>query len=284
MSDVYLNGEYLPKDTATISIEDRGFLFADGIYEVIRVYGGTPFEMERHLRRLARSATLLHLAPIPDAAVLAEICTTLLQRNAHRDASLYIQVTRGVAVRAHAFPTTVVQPTVLVMTSPAASPRADLLASGATAITVPDDRWARCDIKTIGLTANVLAKQRAVEAGALEAVFVRDGTITDCASCNVFAVKDGVLWTAPKSNYILAGVTRDVVIELAREAGIPVREEPFRLEALYAADEVFITATTTEVMPIVQVDSFTIGSGTPGRISRQLVDLFADRTRSASAG
>src|SRR5205823_6564733 len=212
---VYLNGEIVEEPDARISVNDRGFVFADGIYEVIRVFGGQPFELERHLDRLERSAASLRLDLDPSAEEIGKIAEDLLGREGTAEAQIYIQVTRGVAPRGHAIPANV-KPTTLVAIRPVTSPPAEILRSGGGAITVPDDRWARCDVKAIGLTSNVLARSQANAAGAYEAIYVRDGSVTDAASCNVFSVFGPTLMTAPCTNYILWGITREVVLELAR--------------------------------------------------------------------
>ena len=276
---VYLNGEVLDEREARIHVNDRGFLLADGIYEVIRVYGGRPFELDRHLRRLERSARELRLPLDPPADEIGRIATELLSRNGLADATIYVQVTRGVAPRTHAFPTATVAPTTYVAVRPALAPPPALVRDGAAAITLPDDRWARCDVKGVGLTANVLAKQAAVDAGAFEAIFVRDGYVTDCASCNVFAVFGATLMTAPRTNYILWGITREVVLELARQDGMDVQEMPFRVEQLRQADEIFVTGTSSELTPIVTLDGATVGSGRPGALTQHLIELFRQRTR-----
>ncbi|HEU0169324.1 MAG TPA: D-amino-acid transaminase [Chloroflexota bacterium] len=271
----YLNGQVLPLAEAKVSVLDRGFMLADGIYEVMRVYGGKPFALDRHMARLQRSAAQLELTLQPPAEELGRLCLELVRANGLQEGTIYLQVTRGTAPRAHAIPADLL-PTTLILTSDRPVESAELRARGVTAITVPDDRWARCDIKTIGLTANVLAKSKAARAGAFEAIFVRDGAITDAASSNVFAVIDGALLTAPKSNYLLAGITRDILVELAQANGLPIREEVFRLEALRRAAEVMVTSTTAEVMPIIELDGAPVGAGTPGPLARKLQELFED--------
>lgn len=277
---VYLNGEVLPAEQARVSVDDRAFTFADGIYEVIRVYGGQPFELKRHMRRLCRSAEGLRLSLDPPIEEIESICGDMVARQGLAEAAIYVQVSRGTAPRAHPFPDGG-RPTTLVRVRPAPPAPEALLERGASAISVPDDRWARCDLKTVALTANVLAKQRAADAGAYEALFVRDGFVTDGASTNVFAVFDGVLRTAPESNYILAGITREVTLDLARSDGLPVEERPFRVEALEHADELFLTATTTRVLPVTRIDARPVGSGAPGCITRRLMALFDERCRTA---
>jgi D-alanine transaminase len=270
---VYLNGQYLPYEQAAIPVEDRAFLLADGIYEVIRVYRGRPFCQDAHLERLARSARELRM-PEPDLAELAEVIPRLLHLNHLTDATVYIQMSRGAyQPRTHAFPSGNIRPTILVIARAAAAPAA-LWESGARAITVPDQRWARCDIKSTALLPNVLAKQQAVEAGAYEAIFVRDGFAIEGSSANFMAVLDGEIRTYPVCNYILNGVTRHVVLRLARELGIPVREEGIPVTALPRCSEMWVTSTTSEIMPIVELDGRTVGDGRPGPITRSLQAAF----------
>ena len=269
----YLNGQMLDEAEARVPVTDRGFMLGDGIYEVLRVYGGRPFALDRHLARLQRSAAQLELTLQPTTEELGRLCLDLVQANSLQEGTIYLQVTRGAAPRAHAIPADLA-PTTLILTSDRPLESAELRAKGVTAITVPDDRWARCDIKTIALTANVLAKSKAARAGAFEAIFVRDGAVTDAASSNVFAVIDGALLTAPKSNYLLAGITRDILVELAPANGLPIREEVFRLEALRRAEEIMVTSTTSEVMPVVELDGAPVGDGKPGPMARKLQELF----------
>ena len=282
MALLYLNGEIVDEREATISINDRGFVFADGIYEVIRVFGGQPFEMERHIERLERSASAIRLTLDPSAEEIGKIAEDLLAREGAQEAQIYIQVTRGVAPRSHGIPAGV-KPGTLVAVRPAATPPAETLKNGGAAITVQDDRWARCDVKAIGLTANVLARTKAVEAGAYEAIFVRDGSVTDAASCNVFAVFGATLMTAPCTNYILWGITRAVTLELAREDGIDTLEASFRGEDLREADEIFVTGTSSGIVPIVSLDGAVVGTGRVGPVTRRLMELYEVRTGGANA-
>jgi D-alanine transaminase len=279
---VYLNGGVYPYEDARVHVDDRGFTFADGIYEVVRVYDGTPFEIHRHMRRLRRSAAALWLRLDPGADEIEQLCREMVRRQQLLDAQIYIQVTRGSSPRAHAIPANV-RPSTMVIVCPPATPAPELVRNGAGAITVPDDRWGRCDVKVIALTPNVLAKQQAVDAGAFEAIFIRDGYVTDCSACNVFAVFDGALYTAPRSNAILAGVTREVTLELAAATGIPVNEESFRVDQLREADEILVTGTNTRILPITRLDGTVVGSGEPGEITRRLLALFDERTGFDSA-
>lgn len=277
MSDlVYLGGTIVPRRSAAVSIDDRGFLFGDAVYEVLRVVRGRFIEAERHLRRLARS---LHEVSIPDPGLdLLAVSADLLRRNGlgNAEATVYAQVSRGAAMRQHAFPPPGTAPTVLVTVS-AFSPRSELLANGATAITLPDLRWSRCDIKSVNLLPNVLAAQRAAEAGAFEAILLRDGVVTEATRSNVLVVAGGVVRTHPTGPFILPGVTREVVLELAGEAGVAVREGAVGSDDLYAADEVFLTGTTADVMPVVTIDGRPVGAGRPGPMARRLGAMLAER-------
>jgi D-alanine transaminase len=279
---VYLNGEIIDEQDALISVNDRGFVFADGIYEVIRVFGGKPFEMERHIERLERSAASIKLELEPSAEEIGKIAEDLLVRNNADEASIYIQVTRGAAPRSHAIPKSSTNTTFVAIRGPLA-PAPELLKNGGAAITVPDDRWARCDVKVIGLTANVLARSAAVDAGAFEAIFVRDGYVTDAASCNVFAVFGTTVMTAPCTNYILWGITRAVVLELAIEDGIDTLEASFRAEQLAEADEIFVTGTTSGIVPVVTLNGVQVANGRVGPVTRRLMELYELQTRGENA-
>ncbi len=273
---VYLNGSFVAKDEARLSPDDRGFVFSDGVYDVVRSYDGRPFELAAHLSRLEASLAGLRIRGV-DPAALEPVCGELMERNGltEGDATLYIQVTRGVAPRAHRFPSPDVTPTVYAAASryvPHHDPGA-----GAAAITVPDRRWTRCDIKTVSLVANCLASQEAHEAGAYEAIFVRDGVALEGTHTNFFGVFGGVVCTAPLSNYILPGVTRRVVLELCREEGIPVEETPMQVEELRGADELFVTGTTTEVTALSRLDGEPVGDGAPGPVALGLLDLLRAR-------
>ncbi|MDE3077304.1 MAG: aminotransferase class IV, partial [Chloroflexota bacterium] len=271
------NGKIGPLEDASIRVDDRGFMLADGIYEVIRVYQGQPFMLDRHLHRLQRSASLLDLQLDPGPAEIERVCREMVALQGAEEATIYLQVTRGAAPRAHAIPPEL-KPTTVLMVSPFPTPD-PARRLGVAAITVPDDRWARCEIKTIGLTANVLAKERAVRAGAFEAIFVRDGYVTDGASSNVFAVLGGALLTPPRSNYILAGITRDLVLELAERASLRVLQQVFGMEDLRRAEEIMLTSTTSEVLPVIQLDAAAVGNGERGPICLRLQNLFDDLIR-----
>lgn len=279
---VYLNGRFLPRAEAHVSVDDRGFLFGDGAYEVTRVVDGRLFEAERHRARLARTMHGLVMDPSGlDIAALDGVAERLLRENdlLQGEATVYVQVTRGAAVpRTHHFPPAGTPLTVYLSVA-RFTPPLQLRARGARVITVPDIRWARCDLKTVNLLPNALAKQQAVSAGADEALFVRDGVVMEGAHTNMFCVLDGELRTAPASNYILGGVTRDVVLELARGAGMAVRETPVFVGELARVSELFLTSTTSDVLPVVAVDERMVGDGRPGPVALRLNELLVARMR-----
>lgn len=271
---VFFNGRFLPKDEVRVSPDDRGFLLADGAYEVVRVYGGRPFLMPEHLRRLRYSLDELRIA-LPDIEALHGIARELIRRNglARGEATIYIQVTRGVAPRTHAFPAGPT-PATLYVTASAFSPRREKWEEGVSVILVPDIRWGRCDIKSLALLPNVLASQAAKERGAEEAVLVRDGLLTEGAHTNVCAVFEGELRTHPATHRILAGITRGLVLALCAELGIPYREKAIAADALDEAEEMMILGTTTEIMPVIEVDGRPVGDGRPGPVTRRLQGAF----------
>jgi D-alanine transaminase len=277
---VYLNGTFLQRERATVSVDDRGFLFGDGVYEVVRVMDGGYVDADRHLARLRRSLAELRLPdPAAGGVDLLTIGAELLQRAgaaSDGEAVVYMQVTRGAAPRRHAFPAAGTPPTVFVSAWPFV-PKREQMASGVAAVSHPDLRWRRCDIKSVNLLANVLANQSATEQGAYDAMLVRDGVVTEGTHSNVIAVVNGVLRTHPNGWAILPGVTRGVVLELAREAGIEVLEEALTLAELARAEEVFFTGTTTDVMPVISLDGQGLQSGSPGPVARDLGERLAAR-------
>ena len=272
---VYFNGRFLPKKDVRISPDDRGFLFGDGVYEVVRAYHGHLFAADAHWRRLARSLRALRIDG-PDPSVFDDVARQLLRDNDLQDAALYIQITRGEAPRKHTFPEDETPPTVYAMVYQPKTSR-QKWEEGVRATLISDMRWARCDIKTVALPPNVLASQRAKEADVEEALFVRDGAVTEGSHTNVCAVMDGTLVTYPKTQYILPGITREVVLDLCRELDIPYREEAHFEDQLGDVDELMILGTTTEVMPVVQVDARRIADGKPGPVTRRLQRAFRDR-------
>ena len=278
---VYLNGDVLELAQARISPEDRAFLFADGLYEAVLARRGRLLFWDEHERRLRAGLTALRIdfsqcIALPEPAALRGVAEGLLRSNqlTTGDALVYLQVSRGAAPRLHAFPEPPVPPTVYMTARAWGGHPPVLVAGGATALTVADTRWARCDIKSTALLPNVLAQQQAKEAGAHEAIFVRDGIALEGSHSNLFAVRAGEVWTYPACNYILDGITRVAVLELAAAMGIPVRLSAIPLADLYAADEVFLTGTTTEVLPVVAVDGRRIGHGLPGPVTAKLREAY----------
>lgn len=275
----FLNGDYVPLEEARVSVEDRGFLFGDGVYEVIRCYAGQPFRMMEHLERLQASAAAIALALPLTTGEMIQVCDTLLGRSGLTECTIYFEATRGAAPRAHAFPPSAV-PTVLAYACALSPLSPASRAAGVPLISVPDDRWGRCHIKSINLLPNVLAKQKAVEAGAYEGLFVRENDdVTEGTASNAFAVLDGRIYTHPADNRILHGVTRAAVIEVARSRGLEVREEALGLASFIRADEVFLSGTSIEIIGVSSIDAKPIGAGTPGPVTRGIYEGFVSLTR-----
>lgn len=273
MNQVYLNGEFLPADQAKVSVFDRGFLLGDGIYEVIPVYNGRSFLLEGHLARLQQSLEGIDLINPHTAQQWSAIIDELVTINGGGDQSVYLQVTRGVAPRDHVFPDNVV-PTVFLMSNPLKSVPADWKQQGVKAITVEDIRWQNCHIKAISLLPNSLLKQRAKEAGAQEALLIKEGYLTEGAASNAYAVINGTIYTAPKDEKVLPGITRDLVLELARTAGLSVLEMPVSLERLQEADEIWVSSSTKEVLAVTLLDGQPVNDGLPGPIWKQIDALY----------
>ncbi len=271
--NLYLNGEYRPLEQGLVSIEDRGFQFGDGVYEVIRVYNGKPFRLAKHLARLQESVKGIEI-PLPEPAEkIEEVCRKLI--GGLREAQIYLQVTRGVAPRAHAFPSDI-RPTFVAYAREVKPPAPDRVF---TLKSVTDDRWGRCHLKTVCLLPNILAKQRAVEAGCDEALFVRDdGTVTEGSSSNAFFVRGGALFTHPADHRILNGVTREAVLEIARQQGVRVRHQPVTLAEAIGSDEAFVTGTLTEITPAVSLNGRPVGTGKAGPVTLQLRAAFRELT------
>ncbi len=284
---LYLNGQYVPREQALIPVEDRGFIFGDGIYEGVRSVGGKMFEWAAHAARMDNGLKGLRInfnrAQI-DA--LEAVCERVVKENELVDgeAFLYLEVSRGAAPRAHNFPPASVQPTVFVSASKLVVPR-KMRDEGCSAVTFPDMRWKRRDWKTVNLLGNVLARQAAYEAGAYEAILHEDGIVTEGAATNCFAVFDGVLRTHPLTQRILPGITRIVVMELIAEFKMPLLEEPIPFAQLAQADEIFVCGSTTDITPVVTLDGTKIGSGKPGPMTVKLRDAFEARLyQAAGAG
>jgi D-alanine transaminase len=272
---VFLNGAWLPAEQAQVSVLDRGFIFGDGVYELIPVYVGRPFRLEEHVRRLRNSLGEIRLGDAFDACDWAATVGGLIERNGGGDLSVYLQVTRGPAKRDHAFPKEI-RPTVFGMATPLVTPSAELVDTGVAAVTATDYRWLRCNIKAISLLANVLLRQQAVDAGAAECILLRDGYLTEGAASNIFVVHGGVLLTPPKDHLILPGITYDLVLEIAAANAIPheVREIPeseFR-----GAEEILMTSSSREVLSVTRLDGQAVGDGRPGPVSRRLLQLYRE--------
>jgi D-alanine transaminase len=280
----YVNGRYVPHGAAAIHIEDRGYQFADGVYEVIAVQGGKLVDEMPHLARLERSLAELRIAPPMSRRALGLVMREVVRRNGVRNGIIYLQATRGVARRDHPFP--VESDTALVMTSRRSRPPSrKAIEEGIAVITIPDIRWARCDIKSVSLLPNILGKQQARESGAYEAWQVdRDGMVTEGTSTNAWIVTPaGELVTRQTDNAILNGVTRLALIEIARHEGLTFVERPFSVAEAKAAREAFLTSTTSLVMPVVRIDDTVIGEGKPGAIGRRLFALYAAHVETGEA-
>lgn len=282
----FLNGQFLPRSAATVPVEDRGFAFGDGVYEVWRVVNGRVFETDRHLARLKSGLAAVRIAP-PDLVrpeIFNSVADRLLTESGLTDgeATLYVEITRGAAPRTHQFPTSPVSPTVYA-TANRLVPADDIRARGASCITVPDVRWLRCDVKTIQLLPNVLARQAAAERGAIESIMIRDGVVTEGSHTNVAGVLDGVIRTHPTNHLILPGVTRAIVLDLARSLGITVNEQPIPERDLGRLEELFLVGTTTDVMPIVRLNDQPVGTGELGPIATKLVRAFREYLDTACA-
>jgi D-alanine transaminase len=283
MSIVYLNGQFVPRAEAKLSVDDRGFFFGDGVYEVTRVVRGQLFEWERHAKRLARGLRELRIDAGLDMDTIRSLQERLIRENelTEGQGTIYLQITRGVAPRTHHFPPKGTPATVFLSASSFAPP-SELRARGVSAMTYPDYRWSRCDLKTVNLLPAVMAKQFAADNDAFESIFVRDAAYTEGSHTNVFFVIDGEVRTYPNSNYVLPGVTRDVVVELARASGIPVSETPVFRHETSQLEECFLTGTTSDVMPVVAIDGTPVGSGRPGPVTMRLYEALAKRLDDAA--
>jgi len=267
---VYLNGDIVPVEDAKISVLDRGFIFGDGIYDVVPVYGGKPFRMDEHLSRLLRCLAQIRIESPFDKAGWAALVHRLIEVGPKPDCSVYLQVTRGAAKRDHAFPLTPVAPTVFGIANPFVRPTAEMREHGITAVSITDERWLHCDIKSISMLGNVLAKQQAVDAGVREVVQFRDGFLTEGASCNVWVVRDGKLHAPPRNHLILEGIRYGLLAELAEEAGIAFEARALSREDVKGADELLMTSAGLEVVPLVTLDGQPVGSGRPGPVYAKL--------------
>jgi len=276
MPDIaYLNGKWSPIASATVSVEDRGFQFGDGVYELIRTYNGKIFHIDEHIQRLYQSARQIQLAPRETAATLCQVIRQGCVKSGYPDVKIYIQITRGAAPRVHSFPKGC-RPTV-VMTFRKFDPVPDpIRKKGVSVITVDDIRWNWCNVKSLNLLPNVLAREQAVRAGAYDALFVQNGWVWEGAGSNFFAVFGKKVVTPPAGNRILSGITREVVIAQAKQQGISVQEKKISLTTLSHADEIFLTGTTVELLPVIRLNGEKVGTGKPGPVTRRLYRIFQD--------
>lgn len=277
MSIVYLNGNYCPDSEACVSVLDRGFIFGDGVYEVIPAYNGKLFRLSEHLQRLQSNLDAIRIQSPFNQQQWEDLLSELIDRNQNNSDtghfSVYLQVTRGAAKRDHALPENI-QPTVFAMANPLQPPTKEDLKDGIKAVTADDYRWRNCQIKAISLLPNVLLRQQAIDEGATESILIRDGFATEGAASNLFIVENDKLVTPPKGPFLLPGITRDLILELAAQNDIPFEESEISRERLFDADEIWVTSSTKEILPITILDNKPVGSGTPGPAWENMVDLF----------
>jgi D-alanine transaminase len=275
VATVFLNGQFLPLEDAKVSVLDRGFVFGDGVYEVVPVYSKVPFRLEEHLARLERSLAAVAIRNPHTREQWRGFIAGLVARQSFEDQAVYFQVTRGVAKRDHAFPKNV-EPTVFMMSNPLVNPPQEQVQKGGIAISAQDNRWLRCDIKSISLIGNCLLRQLSAEEGGAETILFRDGKLTEASASNIFIVKRGVILSPPKSNLILPGITYDVVTELARANGLPLELREVAEAEVRGADEVWATSSSKEVFPIVELDGRKIGDGRPGPVFHRMYQLYQE--------
>lgn len=280
---VYLNGEFLPQSKAMVPALDRGFVFGDGVYEVIPVYGGRLFRLNEHLARLQNSLDGVRIQNPLTIAEWTRVLQTLVGRNNGGNLSVYFQVTRGVAPRDHAFPANT-PATIYAMANPLSPVPQNILEHGISAITVEDIRWRYCHIKAITLLPNVLLRQQAIDAGAQEAILVRDGEVNEGAASNLFIVKDNTVITPPKGPFLLPGITRDLILELAATNNIKHAECKLTVHDLETADEVWMTSSTKEILPVTRIDDRPVGGGRPGPMCARMLALYQDYKEAVAAG
>ncbi len=274
MSDiVYLNGDFMPIEEAHIPVLDRGFIFGDGVYEVIPVYSKRPFRLAEHLRRLQYSLDKVRIDNPHTLAEWTQLANEIIKRNAGEDQSVYLQVTRGLAKRDHAFPKGV-KPTVFMMSSPLVTPQPALIESGVACITAQDYRWLNCDVKSVSLLGNCMLRQLSADVGAAETILFRDGRLTEASSSNVFVVRDGKLLTPPKDHLVLPGITYDVVLEIAYAREFEVEVRAVTEAEVRGADEIWVTSSTKEVLAVTTLDGKPVGNGKPGTLFRRMHALY----------
>jgi D-alanine transaminase len=275
---VYLNGRFLPIEQAYIPVLDRGFIFGDGVYEVLPSYSGHPFRMAQHLARLQGSLDAIKLSNPMSAVQWGKLVRKMISLNEGEDQAVYLQVTRGVAKRDHAFPAAVT-PTIFMMSNPMSPPARALVAGGCACVSATDNRWLRCDIKSTSLLGNVLMRQRAAEADCLETLLFRDGFLSEASSSNVLIVRDGTVCAPPNNHLVLPGTTNDVVIELLRKARIPLALREIHEDEVRRADEIWLTSATKEVLAVTRLDGVPVGRGRPGPVFKRVHKLYQDYKR-----
>ena len=272
---VFLNGKFLPIEEAKVPVLDRGFIFGDGVYELVPVYSRVPFRLDEHLARLERSLAETRIRNPYTRSQWRELIYRLVDAQSFDDQGVYFQVTRGVAKRDHAFPKDV-EPTVFMMSNPLVTPPRELVQKGAAAVTAQDNRWLRCDIKSISLIGNCLLRQLSAGEGAAETILFRDGKLTEASASNVFVVKRGVILSPPKSSLILPGITYDVLVELAGAHGLPLELRDVTEPEVRGADEIWISSSSKEVLPVVSLDAVPVGDGRPGPLFGRMYPLYQE--------
>lgn len=272
---IYLNGKFMPIEEACVPVLDRGFIFGDGVYEVIPVYSRRAFRLAEHLRRLQRSLDAVRIRNPHSEQEWSKLIQQIIDGNEGEDQYLYLHVTRGVAKRDHAFPKDI-QPTVFMMSSVLTMAPDSLRESGIAAVTAIDNRWLRCDIKSISLLPNILLRQQAIDAGAVETILFRDGFMTEGAASNIFVVHNDILLAPPKDNLMLPGITYDLVLELAEAHGIPFEVARIPEDKVRNAQELWLTSSTKEVLPITTLDGKPVGNGKPGPLAKRMYALYQE--------
>lgn len=270
---IYLNGEYLPLEEAKISVLDRGFIFGDGVYEVIPAYGGKILRFEHHMQRLQNSLDAVRIKNPLINEQWQKIIDKLISKNLTQDQYIYLHITRGVASRDHRFPDET-SPTIFVMSSILHSVDPELLKKGVHAVTLDDIRWQYCNIKAIALLPNILLRQQAVDKGAAEAILIRNGNVTEGAASNVFIVSNGLIKTPPKDQQLLPGITRDLVVELAHTHNMPIEEAAISEKEFLAADEIWLTSSTKEILAVTKINALPVGQGTPGAVWNEMYKKY----------
>ncbi|MGE0876035.1 MAG: D-amino acid aminotransferase [Burkholderiales bacterium] len=272
---VFLNGKFMPIENAMVPVLDRGFIFGDGIYELVPVYSRVPFRIDEHLARLERSLAEVRIRNPYTRAEWRDIILKLIAQQPFEDQGVYFQVTRGVARRDHAFPKDAA-PTVFMMSNPLVNPPKELVERGAKCVSANDFRWQRCDIKSISLIGNCLLRQVSADVDAVETILFRDGLLTEASASNVFIVRGGVVMGPPKSGFILPGITYDVVVELAQSAKLPLEIRDIPEAEVRAADEIWVTSSSKEVLAVVELDGRAVGDGRPGPLFRRMHQLYQE--------